>query len=353
MKEESNNPNPNNNIQNQQNTNLNEKDKKQNKKPKDAFYLLYNKLKESSDIPFNPHNFLEHAKFFSQPILYRFLLVFTITKFLLTLLYFIFWKKKYFNFPILINLIMLNSSTLLVFKDKLSPYKLFFFLNIINDYYTRRVLQVIYIMSFIFIDNYQSYYFPDFTFSVNLGVPVFIFITIIIFESNHFHQGLLYIYIWNFLCFLYFFSLHSFLNVYLPVNIDIALFVLISVIAHNIGRKLIKFEVFLKFYEKVLAIVNKEMGVELTCNGSLVYPNKKKDEDGKGKIQRRESTGSKKLNNQLRFIDDLMMDENSNENDYLSSNSMLSDKNIEKFPVKNFDNFEICVPNSSLKELPI
>ena len=265
------------NKNDQKNQNLKEKDdKKQSKKSKDTFHLLYNKLKESSDIPFNPHSFLEHAKFFSQPILYRFLLVFTIIKFLLTLLYFIFWEKKYFNFPILINLIMLNCSILLLFKDKLSPYKLFFFLNIINDYYTRRVLQIIYIMNFIFIDNYQCYYFPNFTFSINLGVPVFIFITIIIFESNHFHKGLLYIYIWNFLCFLYFFSLHSFLNVYLPVNIDIALFILISVIAHNIGRKLIKCEVFLKFYEKILEIVSKECGAELTCDEKLIYSNKKK-----------------------------------------------------------------------------
>ena len=352
MKEETNNKN--NNKANQQSTNLNEKDKKPKIKSKDAFYLLYNKLKESTDIPFNPHNFVEHAKLFSQPILYRFLLVFTITKFFLASLYFIFWKKKYFNFIIFINLTMLNCSALLVFKDKLSPYKLFFFLNIINDYYTRRILQVIYIMSFIYIDNYQSYYFPDFTFSVNLGVPVFIFITIIIFESNHFHQGLLYIYIWNFLCFLYFFSLRSFLNVYLPVNIDIALFVLISVIAHNIGRKLIKCEVFLKFYEKVLEIVSKELGVELICDEKLVYPNKKKEEDGKVKLNRKESIGSKKYNNsQLRFIDDLMMDENSNENDYVSSNSMISDRNIERFAVKGFERFEICVPNSNLKDLPI
>ena len=110
----------------------------------------------------------------------------------------------------------------------------------------------------------------------------------------------------------------------------------------------------MKFYEKVLEIVSKELGVELICDEKLVYPNKKKEEDGKVKLNRKESIGSKKYNNsQLRFIDDLMMDENSNENDYVSSNSMISDRNIERFAVKGFERFEICVPNSNLKDLPI
>ena len=46
-----------------------------------------------------------------------------------------------------------------------------------------------------------------------------------------------------------------------------------------------------------------------------------------------------------------MMDEISNENDYVSSNSMISDRNIEKFAIKNFERFEICVPSSYIKEL--
>ena len=331
-------------------------DKYKNQKINDAFYMLYNKLKEIIDVPFSPENFIENAKLFSQPILYRFLLVFTIAKFLLTILYFFFWKKNYFNFSISINIIMLICSILLVFKDKLSPYKIFFFLRILNDYYTRRTIQVIYIISFIFIDNYLCYYFPDFTFSINVGVPVFIFIAIIFFESKHFHYGLLYIYIWNFLCFLYFLNLHSFLNVYLPVNIDIGIFILISVIAHNVGRKLLKCEMFLKFYEKVLETFNKELGVSVVCNGSLVYPDIKKSENKGGRKESIGSKNDKKGNNKFRFIDDLMnADEtsNSNEGDYVSSLSM-TDKNVELFDVPGFEGFEVSLPNNSNnKELPI
>lgn len=322
--------------------------KETNKKTRESFISLYKKLKECSDIPLSPTYFIQNAKIFSIPILYRFLLTFTFIKFGLTLLYFIFWEDTFINFPILVHFLMLVCSSILLFMDRLIKYKPFFFLNILSQYYTKRVFHVIYIISFIFIDNYLCYYYPNYSFSLNPGIPIFIFLGIIFFESQHFNDGLLYIYILNFLCFLYFFSLHSCLNVYLPINIDIGIYILIIVIAHNIGRKLFISEMFFKFYEKVLEILNNELGIVLIFEGGAVYP-KKDDEnkENKGKSSnKKESFEGKKRKNSLRVIDDLIIgDETSNEGDYISSFSAL-DKNVEKFSVPDFEGFEVCIPNN-------
>lgn len=346
------------------NVEKNEKKEKNNQRAKikksdesrEKFIFLYKKIKECSNIPLSASYFIENAKVFSIPILYRFLLIFTLIKLTLAFIYFIFWEKKFINFPLIVHINMLICSTILLFLERLKKFKVFFFLNILSHYYTERVFQVIYIISFIFIDDYSCYYYDKFTFSVNPGIPVFIFLSIIFFESQHFNDGLLYIYILNFLCFLYFFSLHTCFSVYVPVNIDIGIFILITVIAHNIGRKLFISETFFKFYEKVLEILYNELGITLICENGVIFPKKQKEEEGKEnneiKRNRKNSIGSnKRLHNSLRVIDDLIMgDETSNEGDFLSSIS-IPEKNNERIEVPEFEGFEVCIP--STREIPI
>ncbi len=229
--------------------------------------------------------------------------------------------------------ILLLLCVVFIWMKELSKKKIFFFTNIIGEYITLRIFRILYIVIFIVEENHLYYNYPSFTFQINTGFIFFVFCSIIFFESHNFVSGLLYLYILNLLCFLYFFSLKNFLNVYIPVNIDIAIFVLISVIGHNIGRKLTKNEIFFKFYERVIDIVCKEIKMQIAYDGQIIFPNKIEPSMRK-RSERKDS---------LKVFNDLM-DESQSEFSNEDTLSNIEGKNFDMFEIGDFEGFEVCLP---------
>ena len=244
----------------------------------DKFSLIYKLLKETVNIPFNQKHFVEKAKLFSFPIFDRILVICTLFKFGMSLFYFIILEKQILNRTIILDFILTLLSFIIMLNKNVTRIKLFSFLKKIDPYIILRLLRVIYLMIFIYEENYTIYYYEKFTFQLN---PEFIFsihVIVFFFESNNFTGALLYLYIMNILSFIYFVSWRNFTAFYLPINVVIGMFVLISVVAHNVGRKLAKSELFFSFYERVIYILAKELGINIVYENQIIFPRNVKGE---------------------------------------------------------------------------
>lgn len=244
----------------------------------DKFSLIYKLLKESVHIPFNQKHFVEKAKLFSLPIFDRILVICTLFKFGMSLFYFIILEKQILNRTIILDFLLTILSFMIMLMKHLTCIKLFSFLQKIDHYIILRLLRVTYLMIFIYEENYTIYYYEKFTFQLN---PEFIFsihVIVFFFESNNFTGALLYLYIMNILSFIYFISWRNFTAFYLPINVVIGMFVLISVVAHNVGRKLAKSELFFSFYERVIYILAKELGINILYENQMIFPRNAKGE---------------------------------------------------------------------------
>ena len=302
---------------------------------REKFALIYYLIKENANIPFTPGQFIDKSKVFSIPIFNRILAGLTFIKLAISFFYFFFFELSLLNIHMFACFILLLLCVVFIWMKELSKMKIFFFTNIIGEYITLRIFRILYIVIFIVEENHLYYNYPSFTFQINTGFIFFVFCSIIFFESHNFINGLLYLYILNLLCFLYFFSLKNFLNVYIPANIDIVIFVLISVIGHNIGRKLTKNEIFFKFYERVIDIVCKESKMQIAYDGQIIFPNKIEPSKKKSSLGRKES---------LKVFNDLLdetQSEFSADNDSLSH---IEGKNFDVFEIEDFEGFEVCLP---------
>ena len=96
------------------------------------------------------------------------------------------------------------------------------------------------------------------------------------------------------------------------------MFVLVSVVAHNIGRKLIKSETFIKFYEKVLEAIANELHINIVYDNHVIFPHE-------NKVNKKQS-------------DDESQSVSSMENDSIS---VLNDKDLKKVSIEGFDGFEV------------
>ena len=287
---------------------------------REKFSLIYKLIKDNADIPFKPEQFIEKAKMFSVPIFNRLLLLFTIIKLCTMHFYFFFWEKSLLNGTIICGFILTILCLIIMFFQTIKKLKLFSFLNLLDEYVTLRILRVIYILIFFFEENRTIYLYKEFNFQINPGFIFTINISVFFFESQNFSGALLYLYIINMLSFVYYFSLRNCLNFYLPVNIVIGGFVLVNVVAHNIGRKLSKSELFINFYEKVLDILAKEMKVTIVYDNQIIFPHEK------GKRANKEEIG------ELQSISSM-------DNEGLST---LTDKDVKRITVSEFEGFEVA-----------
>ena len=205
-------------------------------------------------------------------------------------------------------------------------------LKIFGEYYILRIMRVIYIIIFLLDENLTYYNHKEFTFQINSGYIFFIFCMIIFYESQNFTTGLLYIYILNFLLFLYFFSVRNCLGVYLPINSVIVIFITIYVIVHNFGRILIKREVFIKFFESIVDVICKEQNINISYDNQIIYPLK---ENKEMQIQSRK--------NSFEIFNDLMED---NKRDFNDSDilSTINEKKFDIFHIDEFEGFDVCIP---------
>ena len=282
------------------------------------FSLIYKLIKDSADIPFKPEQFIERAKVFSVPIFNRLLLLFTVLKFCNMLVYFIFWEKTFINTTIICGFLLIIQCLIIMFFKFLQSFKIFLVFRLADDYVTLRILRVIFIVLFFFEENLTIYTYKEFTFQVNPGFIFVLNLSVFFFESNNFSGALLYLYIVNLLSFIYFFSIRNFFDFYLPINIVIGMFVLVSVVAHNIGRKLIKSETFIKFYEKVLEAIANELHINIVYDNHVIFPHE-------NKVNKKQS-------------DDESQSVSSMENDSIS---VLNDKDLKKVSIEGFDGFEV------------
>lgn len=287
---------------------------------REKFSLIYKLIKDNADIPFKPEQFIEKAKMFSVPIFNRLLLLFTIIKLCTMHFYFFFWEKSLLNGTIICGFILTILCLIIMFFQTIKKLKLFSFLNLLDEYVTLRILRVIYILIFFFEENRTIYLYKEFNFQINPGFIFTINISVFFFESQNFSGALLYLYIINMLSFVYYFSIRNCLNFYLPVNIVIGGFVLVNVVAHNIGRKLSKSELFINFYEKVLDILAKEMKVTIVYDNQIIFPHEK------GKRANKEEIG------ELQSISSM-------DNEGLST---LTDKDVKRITVSEFEGFEVA-----------
>lgn len=299
---------------------------------REKFSFIYKMIKENADIPFRPEQFIEKAKLFSISIFNRLLLLFTFLKFCITLFYFIFFEKIFISIPVICGFILIIQCLIIMFFKNLQKLKIFSFLNLVDDYVSLRILRVIFIIIFFFEENFTLYIYKDFNFQINSGFIFSINVSVFFFESHNFSGALLYLYIINLLSFVYFFSLRNFFNFYIPVNIVIGMFILVSVVAHNIGRKLIKSEIFIRFYEKVLDILSKELKVSIIYDNQIIFPHENKG--NKSSEQGRKSS--------LKVLDDLIGESQSVSSMEQDTLSVLNDKDLNRISVDDFEGFDVA-----------
>ena len=296
---------------------------------KEKFLMLYRLIKEIAEIPFSTEIFVDKARIFSIPIFNGMLFFLTLIKLFLEIIYFFFWEKNLKNIHIIFGFTLLILTILFMMIKYLLKIKM---LKIFGEYYILRIMRVIYIIIFLLDENLTYYNHKEFTFQINSGYIFFIFCMIIFYESQNFTTGLLYIYILNFLLFLYFFSVRNCLGVYLPINSVIVIFITIYVIVHNFGRILIKREVFIKFFESIVDVICKEQNINISYDNQIIYPLK---ENKEMQIQSRK--------NSFEIFNDLMED---NKRDFNDSDilSTINEKKFDIFHIDEFEGFDVCIP---------
>ena len=296
---------------------------------KEKFLTLYRLIKEIAEIPFSTEIFVDKARIFSIPIFNGMLFFLTSIKLFLEIIYFFFWEKNLKNIHIIFGFTLLILKILFMMIKYLLKIKM---LKIFGEYYILRIMRVIYIIIFLLDENLTYYNHKEFTFQINSGYIFFIFCMIIFYESQNFTTGLLYIYILNFLLFLYFFSVRNCLGVYLPINSVIVIFITIYVIVHNFGRILIKREVFIKFFESIIDVICKEQNINISYDNQIIYPLK---ENKEMQIQSRK--------NSFEIFNDLMED---NKRDFNDSDilSTINEKKFDIFHIDEFEGFDVCIP---------
>ena len=296
---------------------------------KEKFLMLYRLIKEIAEIPFSTEIFVDKARIFSIPIFNGMLFFLTSIKLFLEIIYFFFWEKNLKNIHIIFGFTLLILKILFMMIKYLLKIKM---LKIFGEYYILRIMRVIYIIIFLLDENLTYYNHKEFTFQINSGYIFFIFCMIIFYESQNFTTGLLYIYILNFLLFLYFFSVRNCLGVYLPINSVIVIFITIYVIVHNFGRILIKREVFIKFFESIIDVICKEQNINISYDNQIIYPLK---ENKEMQIQSRK--------NSFEIFNDLMED---NKRDFNDSDilSTINEKKFDIFHIDEFEGFDVCIP---------
>ena len=296
---------------------------------KEKFLTLYRLIKEITEIPFSAEQFVDKARIFSIPIFNGLLFFLTLIKVFLEFIYFFLWEKNLKNIHIIFGCTLLILTILFMMIKYLMKIKI---LKIFGEYFILRIMRVIYIMIFLLDENLTYYNHKEFTFQINTGFIFFIYCMIIFYESHNFTTGLLYIYILNFLLFLYFFSIRNCLGVYLPINSVIVIFITIYVIVHNFGRIIIKREVFIKFFESILEIICKEQNINISYDNQIIYP---LNENKEVQIQSRK--------NSFEIFNDLMEDskEKINDSDILST---INEKKFDVFHIDDFEGFDICIP---------
>ena len=129
--------------------------------------------------------------------------------------------------------------------------------------------------------------------------------------------------------FVYYFSFNNFLNFYMRINTVIGMFVLVSVVAHNIGRKLIKRETFLKFFEKVLEIICKEENIFIVHDHQIIFPYEKG----------------------IKFNENKTDDFTETQSEASMTMTEIDDKNIVSFPVEQFEGFEVAFRDKSNRKM--
>ena len=296
---------------------------------KEKFLMLYRLIKEIAEIPFSTEIFVDKARIFSIPIFNGMLFFLTSIKLFLVIIYFFFWEKNLKNIHIIFGFTLLILTILFMMIKYLLKIKM---LKIFGEYYILRIMRVIYIIIFLLDENLTYYNHKEFTFQINSGYIFFIFCMIIFYESQNFTTGLLYIYILNFLLFLYFFSVRNCLGVYLPINSVIVIFITIYVIVHNFGKILIKREVFIKFFESIIDVICKEQNINISYDNQIIYPLK---ENKEMQIQSRK--------NSFEIFNDLMED---NKRDFNDSDilSTINEKKFDIFHIDEFEGFDVCIP---------
>ena len=296
---------------------------------KEKFLTLYRLIKEITEIPFSAEQFVDKARIFSIPIFNGLLFFLTLIKVFLEFIYFFLWEKNLKNIHIIFGCTLLILTILFMMIKYLMKIKI---LKIFGQYFILRIMRVIYIVVFLLDENLTYYNHKEFTFQINTGFIFFIYCMIIFYESHNFTTGLLYIYILNFLLFLYFFSIRNCLGVYLPINSVIVIFITIYVIVHNFGRIIIKREVFIKFFESILEIICKEQNINISYDNQIIYP---LNENKEVQIQSRK--------NSFEIFNDLMEDsrKESNDSDILST---INEKKFDVFHIDDFEGFDICIP---------
>ena len=296
---------------------------------KEKFLTLYRLIKEITEIPFSAEQFVDKARIFSIPIFNGLLFFLTLIKVFLEFIYFFLWEKNLKNIHIIFGCTLLILTILFMMIKYLMKIKI---LKIFGQYFILRIMRVIYIVIFLLDENLTYYNHKEFTFQINTGFIFFIYCMIIFYESHNFTTGLLYIYILNFLLFLYFFSIRNCLGVYLPINSVIVIFITIYVIVHNFGRIIIKREVFIKFFESILEIICKEQNINISYDNQIIYP---LNENKEVQIQSRK--------NSFEIFNDLMEDsrKESNDSDILST---INEKKFDVFHIDDFEGFDICIP---------
>jgi hypothetical protein len=226
------------------------------------FRKVYKVLKENMLITTDQNNnFIQSTQILSFPLFYQILFFFSIIKTVLLMIYFCFFEGECFNFSMSLILIQLMTAFLLTQQQAIIKIKNNKNLKIIkvNESLLEQVFKIVFIVCFCVEENLTIYYYNHLL-NLNPGFIFFILLLILSFDQKtmlKFNELLFYLYIGNLVLLLYFLSLKNLMNFFLPINLVITMFILLNIISQNFNKRLMKMQLYHKFFENLLFAIFK------------------------------------------------------------------------------------------------
>lgn len=300
------------------------------------FRTIYKFIKENILIDDSQKNaFIESTQIFSIPIFYQILLLITILKTILCIIYFMVMNRIYFNINISLIFIQLSTSFLLTQQQEIIKIKIKSFKKIlIHDTFLEQILKGFYICTFCLEENMTIYTYDLFLFQLNPSFIYFVILLILFFDlktTKSFNEFLFYLYILNLVLLIYFFSMKNLMNFFLPINLVLAMFILLNVISQNFNKKLIKIHMYHKFFEQLISEIFKfhENDMYVVCDKKIIY----KEQDNRENL----------LTEENQYASSTERSELVSE--YSNIETKMNYFDLQIIPVEGFKNFELILPD--------
>jgi hypothetical protein len=271
--------------------------------------------------------FMENTQIFSLPIFYQILFLFTIIKTILSTTYFILIVGDWYNLNMSLIFIQITTAFLLTQEDIIIKIKNKRFKKL-NESLLTKVFKITYVAAFCLEENMTMYYHEHFILNLNPGFIFFILLLILFLDlktMKSFNEVLFYLYITNVVLLLYFLSLRNLMNFFLPVNLVLAMFILLNIVSQAFNKKLIKMELYHNFFENLISSIFK-------INDMYVL------HDKKVLFHESETEFNENTSNHLSTIDN--MDDQSIFTEY-SITETKQETDMKRVPISNLKGFEL------------